>query len=64
VCNIQGVKVFAHAASSGIVYDFEVYVGKRTVKNVSPLCTSGDVVLRLVDGLPKGQKYSVHGQLV
>jgi hypothetical protein len=46
------------------VYDFEVYMGKGTVKNISPLGISGDIVLRLVDGLPKGQNYSVHGQLV
>jgi hypothetical protein len=54
-----GMKVFARAGSSGIVYDFEVYVGKGTVKNVSLLSISGDVVLRLVDGLPKGQNYKV-----
>ena len=59
-----GIKVFARAGSSGIVYDFEEYVGKGTVKNVSPLGISGDIVLRLVDGLPKGQNYSVYGQLV
>jgi hypothetical protein len=46
------------------VYDFEVYVGKGTVKNVSPLGINGDIVLRLVDELPKGQNYTVHGQLV
>jgi hypothetical protein len=50
-----GIKVFARAASSGIVYDFEVYMGKGTVKKNSPLGISGDIVLRLVDGLPKGQ---------
>jgi len=32
-------------------------MGKGTVKNVSPLGISGDIVLRLVDGLPKGQNY-------
>ena len=55
----QGIKVFAHTGSSGTVYDFEVYMGKGTVKNVSPLGISGDIVLRLVDGLPKGQDYKV-----
>ena len=54
-----GIKVFARAVSIGIVYYFEVYVGKGTVKNVSPLGISGDIVLRLVDGLPKGQNYKV-----
>ena len=39
-----GIKVFARAGSSEIVYDFEVYVGKETVKNVSPLGISGDSV--------------------
>jgi hypothetical protein len=52
------MKVFACAVSSGIVYDFEVYVGKGTVQIVSPLGMRGDV-LRLVDGLPKGQNYKV-----
>ena len=55
----QGIKVFARTGSSGTVYDFEVYMGKGTVKNVSPLGISGDIVLQLVDGLPKGQNYKV-----
>jgi len=54
-----GIKVFARAGSSGIVYDFEVYVGKGNVKKVSSLGISGDIVLRLVYGLPKGQNYKV-----
>ena len=59
-----GIKIFAHTGSSGMVYDFEVYVGKGIVKNVSSLGISGDIVLCLVDGLSKGQNYSVHGHLV
>ena len=55
----QGIKVFARTGSSGIVYDFEMYMGKGTAENVSPLGISGDVVLRLVDGLPKGQNYKL-----
>ena len=55
----RGIKVFVRGGSSGIVYDFEVYVGKGTVKNVSPLGIGGDIVLHLVDGLPKGQNYEV-----
>ena len=41
------------------MYDFEVYMGKGTVKNVSPLGISGDIVLQLVDGLPEGQNYKL-----
>jgi hypothetical protein len=41
------------------VCDSEVYVGKGTVKNNSPLGISGDIMLRLLDGLPKGQNYKV-----
>ena len=37
----------------------EVYVGKGTVKNNSPLGISGDIMLRLLDGLRKGQNYKV-----
>jgi len=33
--------------------------GKGTVKNVCPLGISGDIVLQLFDGLPKGQNYKV-----
>jgi hypothetical protein len=40
----RGIKVFARAGSSVIVYDFEVYVGRGTVKNVSCLGISGDSV--------------------
>ena len=43
--------------------DFEVYMEKGTLKNVSPMGISGDS-LRLADGLAKGQNYSVHGRLV
>jgi len=34
-------------------------MGKGNVKNVSPLGISGDIVLRLVDGLPKRQNYKI-----
>jgi len=39
------MKVLARTGSSGIVYDFEVHMGKRTVKNASPLGISGDSVV-------------------
>ncbi|XP_049782512.1 piggyBac transposable element-derived protein 2-like [Schistocerca cancellata] len=47
------VKVFAHAGSSGIVYNFEIYRGKGTVHNDTGLGISGDIVIRFVEGLPK-----------
>jgi hypothetical protein len=34
-------------------------VEKGTAENVSLLCIIGDLVLWLVDGLPKGQNYEV-----
>ena len=52
----QGIKVFARTGSSGIVHNFEVYIGKGNVKNVSPLGISGDIVLRFVDGQSKRAK--------
>ncbi|XP_049794505.1 piggyBac transposable element-derived protein 2-like [Schistocerca nitens] len=48
-----GIKVFARAGSSGIVYDFEIYRGKGTVHNDTGLGISGDIVIRLLEGLPK-----------
>jgi len=53
------MKVVPRAGYSGILYDFEVYMGKGNVKNVSPLVISGDIVLRLVEGLPMGQNYKM-----
>ena len=53
------IKVFARTGFSGIARDFEVYVGKGTVKDVSSLGISGDIVSRLLDGLPKGKNYKV-----
>jgi hypothetical protein len=41
------------------VYDFEVYVGYGTVKHLPLLGISADIVLRLVDGLLKGQNDKV-----
>jgi len=54
-----GMKVFSRAGYNGILYDFEVCMGKGNVKNVSPLGISGDIVLQLVEVLPKGQNYKM-----
>ncbi|XP_049780478.1 piggyBac transposable element-derived protein 2-like [Schistocerca cancellata] len=54
-----GIKVFACAGSSGIVYDFEIYRGKGTVHNDTGLGISGDIVIRLVEGLPKYKNFKV-----
>lgn len=53
-----GIKMFARAGRSGIVYDFEVYVGKGTVKD-SVLGISGDIVVRLIENLPKNKNYKI-----
>jgi hypothetical protein len=54
-----GIKVFAHAGSSGIVYDFEIYRGKGIVRITSSLGICGNIVMRFVEGLPKNQNYKV-----
>lgn len=54
-----GVKAFAQAGVSGIVHDFEIYVAKGTKVKDGPLGMSGNVVLRLVDDLPKHQNHKL-----
>lgn len=55
-----GIKMFAIASASGLVHDFEIYTGKGTLQQAEQgLGISGDVVLRLVDGIPKNQNYKV-----
>ncbi|XP_047106672.1 piggyBac transposable element-derived protein 2-like [Schistocerca piceifrons] len=54
-----GIKVFAHAGSSGIEYDFEIYRGQGTAHNDTGLDISGDIVIRFVEGLPKYKKFKV-----
>lgn len=53
-----GIKVFARAGVSGIIYDFEIYRGKGTVPN-STLGISGDIVMRLIEKLPKNMNYKI-----
>lgn len=54
-----GVKVFARAGVSGIVYDFEIYVGKGTKVKDGHLGMSGNVVIRLVQDLPKHKNHKL-----
>ncbi|XP_039275920.1 piggyBac transposable element-derived protein 3-like [Nilaparvata lugens] len=55
-----GIKVFAIASQSGIVHDFEVYVGKGTVKSTNnKLGLSGEIVVRLSEVIPKFQNYKL-----
>ncbi|XP_071748992.1 piggyBac transposable element-derived protein 3-like [Lepeophtheirus salmonis] len=56
-----GIKVFARCGTSGILYDFEVYVGKgTTVYSSLKLGISRDIVIRLVSKLPKNQNFKLH----
>lgn len=54
-----GIKTFARAGISGIIYDFEIYVGKGTVKESTELGISGDIVTRLSKGIPKNQNFKL-----
>lgn len=55
-----GIKVFAIAGSSGILYDFSIYVGKDTVtEKVEGLGVSGSVVMQLLDYLPQHQNFKI-----
>lgn len=51
-----GIKLFAIASSSGIVHDFEVYIGKGTLTpSEHGFGISGDVVMRLSECIPKNE---------
>jgi len=54
-----GIKVFGRAGSSGIIYAFEIYIGKGTVIIESELGISGDIVLRLIEDLENHQNYKI-----
>ncbi|KAK2702884.1 hypothetical protein QYM36_018532 [Artemia franciscana] len=53
-----GVKVFTGAGISGIVYDIEIYTGKGAVE-ISELGQGTDVVLRLVENLPRFMNFKL-----
>lgn len=55
-----GIKMFALASSNRLVHDFEIYVGKGTLPpSDHGLGISGDVVMRLVQCVPKNENYKV-----
>lgn len=55
-----GIKIFAIASQCGIIHDFEIYVGKKTIPSkTSKLGISGDIVIRLADCVPKYQNYKL-----
>lgn len=55
-----GIKVFALAGESGMLYDFEIYVGKDTTTNKTELGISGDVVLRLSESIPPNKNFKLY----
>jgi len=55
-----GIKLFAIASKSGIAQDFEIYIGKGTLPpSEHGLGISGNVVMRLVECIPKNENYKV-----
>ncbi|XP_050063057.1 piggyBac transposable element-derived protein 3-like [Aphis gossypii] len=54
-----GIKMFALASKSGIIHDFEIYVGKSTIKSSTKMGLSGDIVIRLSNILPKHKNYKL-----
>ena len=54
-----GIKIFSIAGSSGIIYDFLVYIGRGTVNNNRGLGIGCEVVLKLAECLPKDKNYKL-----
>ncbi|XP_047000210.1 piggyBac transposable element-derived protein 3-like isoform X1 [Schistocerca americana] len=53
-----GYKSFTRAGASGMMYDFEIYVGKNTYSDRG-LGLSGNIVLALAETLPEKQHFKV-----
>ncbi|PSN48689.1 PiggyBac transposable element-derived protein 3 [Blattella germanica] len=53
-----GIKVFAITSSSGILHDFEIYVGKGTVSDTN-MGISDDIVVRLAEIVPENKNYKL-----
>ncbi|XP_049762323.1 uncharacterized protein LOC126088237 [Schistocerca cancellata] len=53
-----GYKSFTRAGASGMMYDFEIYVGKNTCSDRG-LGLSGDIILAFTETLPEKQHFKV-----
>ena len=61
------IKVWARCDVSGLIYDFDIFVGKQDDQNLSAeFGKVGAVVIKLTQNLPKqvGHIVSLHGQLI
>ncbi|KAH7932738.1 hypothetical protein HPB49_002086 [Dermacentor silvarum] len=54
-----GIKVLARAGASGIIYAYDIYVGKGTVTESSELGISGDIVLKFTGTLSSNKGFKV-----
>ena len=54
-----GIKLWGRAGASGMLYDFEVYQGSITEKGTDSIGVGGDVVIRMISGLPSGKNYLI-----
>ena len=52
-----GFKNFVQAGKSGMIYDFFIYAGARSAGTES--CGAQDIVLRLVEGVPKNKNFRI-----
>jgi len=54
-----GFKVFTRSGVSGMMYDFEIYTGKK-MNLAGDFGVSGNSVMRMVDSLPKERHFKVY----
>lgn len=55
-----GIKVFARAGVSGIVYHIEVHIGNGTTSETTDLGISGAFVMRLSRNVPEHRNYKIY----
>ena len=58
-CSCVGFKMFTRCGKSGILYDFEFYMGRDILPSTSGLGHKGDIVIRLSENLPTNANYKV-----